>query len=271
MLVLARKPAPVQATWMGYEGTTGLKAIDYLIADPHLIAAEAEPYCCERVLRLPDGYVCYEPPADAPEVGDLPALGGGRLTLASYNNPGKITREVIAAWSEILRRLPQARLVLKYRTLESDAARQRLATMFDDERIDDERVEMLGASAYTEYLASYRQVDLALDTFPFSGGITTCDALWMGVPVVTWPGETFASRHSLSHLSNAGATETVAQSRQEYVELAVALAGDLPRLAGLRAGLRQRVAASPLCDGPRLAANLLRLLRTAWGEYCRTA
>ena len=131
--------------------------------------------------------------------------------------------------------------------------------------VEPQRLELLPPSSYAEYLAAYSQVDVALDPFPFSGSATTCEALWMGVPVITCPGETFASRHSLSHLSNVGLTETIARDLDEYVELAVSLAGDLPRLAGHAGGLRQRMAASPLCDGQRFAANLMRaLLRDVW-------
>jgi predicted O-linked N-acetylglucosamine transferase (SPINDLY family) len=128
-------------------------------------------------------------------------------------------------------------------------------------------LDLLPFGSYAEYLATYREVDVALDPFPFSGSATTCDALWMGVPVVTCPGETFASRHSLSHLSNVGLTETIAHDLDEYVELAVNLAADLPRLAGLRAGLRQRMSASPLCDGKRFAAHLESILRDVWQQW----
>ena len=128
-------------------------------------------------------------------------------------------------------------------------------------------MELLPSSSYAEYLATYHQVDIVLDSFPFSGSTTTCEALWMGVPVVTCPGETFASRHSLSHLTNVGLTETIAHDLDEYVELAVSLAGDLPRLAALRAGLRQRMAASPLCDGKRFAANLTSILQDVWQRW----
>jgi predicted O-linked N-acetylglucosamine transferase (SPINDLY family) len=130
-------------------------------------------------------------------------------------------------------------------------------------------VELTPPSDYADYLGAYNEVDIALDPFPFGGGITTCDALWMGVPVMACPGETFASRHSLSHLSNAGLTETIATTLEEYVELAVSLARDLPRLSRLRAGLRERMTASPLCDGKRFAANLMPVLRDAWREWCQ--
>ena len=136
--------------------------------------------------------------------------------------------------------------------------------MFAAQAIDPGRLELLGNSPHVDLLAEYNRMDLALDPFPYCGGLTTCEALWMGVPVITCPGETFASRHSLSHLSNVGLTETIARDLDEYVELAVSLAGDLPRLAALRAGLRPRMAASPLCDGRRFAANLMSLLHDLW-------
>lgn len=268
LLAFARRPAPIQATWIGYEGTTGLAAIDYLLADRHLIPPELEPFCSERVLRLPDGYVCFEPPAEAPPVGPLSAAHSGRVTFGSFNNPAKITPQVVDVWSQVLVRVPGSRLAMKYHGLDSPTARGRLSRLFAERGVDEDRLEFLGRSPYTAYLASYQQVDVALDPFPFGGGVTTCETLWMGVPVVTCPGPTFASRHSLSHLANAGLTETIAGSLAAYVELAVGLAHDLPRLAAIRARLRAQVAGSPLCDGQRLAGHLVGLLRQAWREWC---
>jgi protein O-GlcNAc transferase len=269
LLVFARKPAPVQITWLDYEGTTGLAAIDYLLADRYEVPPAAEGWYCEHVLRMPDDFVCYDPPAAAPPVGPLPARENGRVTLASFNLPTKINGRVVDLWAEILRRLPEARLCLKYRGLDDPAATARFHRQFAERGIAPQRVLLEGWSPYAEFLARYQQVDIALDTFPYSGGLTTCEALWMGVPVITWPGETFASRHGLSHLTNVGLTELIAGSAVEYVELAVRLAQDLSRLAALRAGLRQQVAASPLCDGKRFAANLLHLLRGVWRDWCR--
>ena len=226
-----------------------------------------EDYFRERVLRMPDGYLCYEPPAAAPAVGPLPSLKRGYTTFGSFNNPAKITAEVVSVWAEILRRLPRARLVLKYRGLGDAAVRGRYLELFAAEGVEDERLELLPSSSYAEYLAAYHQVDVALDPFPFSGSVTTCEALWMGVPVVTCPGETFASRHTLSHLWNVGLRETIARDRNEYVELAVSLGGDLPRLGALRGSLRERMASSPLCDGKRFAANLRNVLRDVWRQH----
>jgi len=268
LLVFARKPAPIQVTWAGYTGTTGLAAMDYVLADRFEIPPQSERYYCERVLRMPDGYVCYDPPGYAPPVSPLPAFENGYVTFAAFHNPAKITPQVVEVWAQVFKRLPQARLVLKYRGMDDASVTGRLADLFAGCGIDPARLEFLGFSAHSETLAQYRRVDVALDSFPYNGGLTTCEALWMGVPVVTCPGETFASRHSLSHLSNVGLTETVAGSLEEYVELAVSLAGDLSRLAALRAGLRDRMAFSPLCDGKRFAENFVEILRTVWQHWC---
>jgi predicted O-linked N-acetylglucosamine transferase (SPINDLY family) len=267
LLAFARKPAPIQVTWAGYVGTTGLTAMDYLLADRCQVPADAAAHYCERVLRMPDGYVCFEPPADAPAVASLPAQQQGWTTFGCFNNAAKINAPVVAIWAEILRRRPQSRLVLKYRGMTDPSIADALAEQFAGQGIDPRRVECLDWSTHAEFLAQYGRIDLALDPFPYSGGFTTCEALWMGVPVVTCPGETFASRHSLSHLTNVGLTEMIARDLHQYVEIAVALAGDLPRLASLRGGLRERVAASPLCDGKRFATNLTAVLRDIWRQW----
>jgi predicted O-linked N-acetylglucosamine transferase (SPINDLY family) len=269
LLVFARKPAPLQVTWAGYVGTTGMQAMDYILADRYEIPPEAEPYYCERVLRLPDGYVTYDPPAYAPPVTGLPALRQGYVTFGSFNNPAKIGPQVVEVWARVLRRSPQARLVLKYKGIDDPAVAGNLAEKFAGHGVDAGRVEFLGHSSHADLLGHYRRIDMALDPFPFNGGLTTLEALWMGVPVITCPGETFAGRHSLAHLSNVGLTQTIARDLDGYVDLAVSLAGDLSGLAALRAGLRERLASSPLCDGPRFAAHLLQLLRGIWREWCR--
>jgi predicted O-linked N-acetylglucosamine transferase (SPINDLY family) len=269
--VFARKPAPIQVTWLGYVGTTGLSAMDYLLADRWEIPEGMEKHYHEQVLRLPDGYVCYDPPAYAPPVGALPALGQGHVTFGSFNNPGKINPAVAAVWAEILRRMPTSRLVLKYAAFDDPGNRRRYEDLFAAAGADPSRLELLGWSAHQQLLAEYQRIDVALDPFPYSGGLTTCEALWMGVPVITYPGETFAGRHSLSHLSNVGLTETAARDLSHYVDLAAKWASDLPRLADLRAQLRGRMARSPLCDGPRFAANLMHTLRALWRQCCEAA
>jgi predicted O-linked N-acetylglucosamine transferase (SPINDLY family) len=193
-------------------------------------------------------------------------LERGHVTLGCCNNPTKITAQVIEVWARILRRLPGARLVLKFKGLNDQGVAGRFTELFSAHGIDPGRLELLGHSPHDQLLAAYQRIDLALDTFPYSGGLTTCEALWMGVPVVTCPGETFAGRHSLSHLSNVGITDTIAHDFDEYVAVAASLAGDLPRLAGLRAGLRERMAGSPLCDGKRFATHFASLLQGVWAR-----
>jgi predicted O-linked N-acetylglucosamine transferase (SPINDLY family) len=233
-----------------------------------LIPIESESYYQEDILRMPDGWLCYEPPKLAPEIAPLPSLSNGYVTFGSFNNLAKLNSRVLDTWAEILRRSQNSRLLMKARGLGGQSVDQQYLDAFSARGVDPNRLEFSPSSSHTGYLESYRRADVLLDPFPFSGGTTTCDALWMGVPVITRPGETYASRHSLSHLSNVGLTETIVRNADDYVELAVELANDLPRLARLREGLRERMAASPLCDGKRFATNLMNLLRDVWKRQC---
>ncbi len=266
--LFARRPAPVQATWGGYLGTTGVAAMDYLIADPHSVPEGTDGDYTEEVIRLPDDYVCYTAPDYAPGVGPLPAATNGFVTFGCFNKPRKINAEVLAAWAEILNAVPESRLLLKFKHMESPDIREPISASLSAHGVDSGRVDFEGHSPHKELLDRYNAIDIALDTFPYSGGLTTCEALWMGVPVVTFPAETFASRHSLAHLSAAGLTEYVASDLSGYVRLAAELAGDQSRLAHERAGLRERVARSPLCDGPRFARHFAAAMRTAWHRFC---
>ncbi|HTU26020.1 MAG TPA: tetratricopeptide repeat protein [Pirellulales bacterium] len=262
--LFVRRPAPMQITWAGYVGTTGMAEMDYLLADRHHTPPGVEPLYTERILRMPHGYICYEPPAYAPPVGPLPAASNGFVTFGSFNNPRKMSGSTLCAWAKILQRLPDSRLVLKYHRFDSASVARRIREAFADQGIDDSRLDLQGKSPHDALFAQYNRIDIALDPMPYCGGLTTCEAAWMGVPVVTCPGETFASRHSLSHLSTVGVTELVADDEHDYVERAVALAGDLPRLALLRASLRERMAASKLCDAETFAADFVQRLREAW-------
>ncbi len=267
LLVFARKPAPIQVSWAGYPGTTGLDAIDYILADRHEIPPDAEPHYHERVLRMPDAYVCYEPPGYAPAVAPLPALSRRHVTFGSFNNPVKLNAEVVAVWARILDRVPKSRLLLRYQGLDDPDLAAHLKTLFAGHGIDPDRVSLQGKLPHSQLLALYNEVDIALDPFPYNGGLTTLEAVWMGVPVITCPGETFAGRHSLTHLSTIGLTGTIARDPDHYVALAESLAGDLPALASLRAGLRDRMASSPLCDGERFAGSFQHVLRDVWREW----
>ncbi len=265
LLVFARKPAPVQVCWVGYPATTGLEAMDYFLNDRHQIPDGAEAYYQEKVVRLPNSYMCYEPVADAPPVAAQPYDANGHVTFGSFNEVKKITPQAIAVWSEILRRLPTARLLLKATRFGDPDVQDRYRHLFGGHGIASERLDFVGATSPAEHMAFMSRADLALDTFPFTGGATTVDALWMGVPVITCPGETISSRHSLGHLTHAGLTELIAPNLDRYVALAVELAQEPVRLAGLRAGLRPRLAASPLCAGESFVRHVEAAV-TAMGE-----
>ena len=267
--VFACKPAPVQVAWAGYVGTTGLSAIDYLISDIHSTPVEDEPYYSEKIIRMPDGWLCYTPPAYAPDVGALPSTTGEGVTFGSFNNPVKLNEGVISLWARVLQAVEGSKLLIKFRGIDSAANTNRLTTMFEVAGIDRSRLILEGGSPHEELLQRYNDVDIALDPFPYSGGLTTYEALWMGVPVITVPGKTFASRHSQSHLMTLGLPELVARDENHYVELAAELAQGTERLAGLRSGLRDMMAASPVCDKQKFADGFSTLMRDIWQDWCQ--
>jgi len=271
LLAFARRPAPLQVTWLGYVGTTGMAAMDGLIADRFHVREGEEAWHSEKVLRMPHDYICYGPPPQSPAVGPLPALATGYVTFGCFNNPAKYSPWMLDAWGEILRRAPLSRLFIKYGGLHHPDVQQRFRQDMAQRGVSGERIIIEGWSENLQVLASYGRVDLALDTQPYSGGLTTCEALWMGVPVVTFPGQGFASRHATSHLTNASYGQFVASDVQTYIERAVAWAGRLGDLAALRSQMRERVAASPLCDGPRFARDFLALLQGAYEARARKA
>jgi protein O-GlcNAc transferase len=261
--VFARKPAPVQATWLGYAGTTGLSAIDYIIADRHHIRPGEEGWYQESVLRLPHSYAVYGPPDYLPEVNRLPAKGQGTFTFGSLSNPAKFTPQLLQAWARILKRTDNTRLLLQFAGLGEEAIqwpiRQQLAAV----GIAPDRILFKGTVPHPDLLAAYHEVDLALDTQPYSGGVTTCEALWMGVPVVTCPGNTFAGRHSTSYLSSASLPEFVTPNLSAYVEFAVSWTKRLSELSDLRDSLRSRVAASPIGNAKQFAHDFVEMLQQA--------
>lgn len=267
LLVFGRKPAPVQATWAGYVGTTGLSAIDYLITDPRETPEGTDHWYVESVLRLPDCYVCYSPPEYAPPVSPLPARKNGYLTFGCFNNLAKINRAVTDLWIRLLHELPDARLLVVTKALGDPAVHRNFERLFSDGGVGD-RVAFSGLIPHRELLARYGEVDIALDPFPYSGGLTTLEGLWMGVPAITLGGERFASRHSLSHLTAAGLPEFIVPDEHAYIAMAAALANDIPRLESIRSGLRNRMAASPLCDTHGFTRSLEEAYRTMWRRWC---
>jgi predicted O-linked N-acetylglucosamine transferase (SPINDLY family) len=267
MDLFAGKPAPLQMTWLGYVGTTGLEAIDYLLADRFHVPLGEETSYVENVLRMPNGYVCYCPHGNTPEPSPLPALDSGYVTFGCFNNPAKYSPSMIHAWSEILERFPSAKLLLKFGGLDHSRIQSRIRLQFAQHGVQLDRILFEGWSPAQELFSSYHRVDIGLDTQPYSGGITTCDALWMGVPVITFPGATFAGRHSTSHLNNAGCPQFIASDLKGYVELAVAWASRLDELADVRLRLREQMRRSPLCDAPQFASDFLKVIKQAWQSH----
>ena len=265
LLVLAHRPAPIQMNWLGYFDTLGMQSVNYIVADPVCVPSELEHLFTEKVLRLPDGFVCFEPPADAPEPGPLPALANGFITFGSQNQLAKVTDEVLSLWCQLLHRVPNSRLLFQAKPFNDAATRSRYATAFEHQGINSGRIDFLPASDQCGILRNYQRVDIALDPFPCAGGTTTCEALWMGVPVVTLLGDRFGGRHSASHVNNVGLLNLIATDAEQYLQLAQSLGSDLPALAQLRQGLRIKMAASPLCDGPRFANHFAEMLRVALG------
>jgi predicted O-linked N-acetylglucosamine transferase (SPINDLY family) len=268
--VFLERPAPVQCTWLGYYATTGLPEIDYIIVDHFIAPPGDEQFYAETPWRLPDSYLCFTPPDIPVEVAPLPALRCGTVTFGTCNNIVKVNRGVVALWSRLLQAVPGSRLVLRSALLGTRPAREALAQQFAAEGIEPSRLTLLPVAHRALVLETYHAIDIALDPFPYGGGTTTAEALWMGVPVVSLRGDRFTGRVSESILSTVGLPDLVVADEDAYIARAVALAQDLPRLAELRAGLRQRVVASPLCDAPRFTRNLEAAYREMWRQWCKT-
>lgn len=266
--LFATRAAPVQLGWAGYVGTVGLDTYDGLIADPVEIPPEHDATYVERPIRLPDCYVCYHPPEKAPEVPPLPSLSGGRFTFGCFNRPAKLNVEVGKAWARILAEVPDSRILMVYGGLGEESTREAIYRVLGQGGVPRERVELVGEAEQPKLLRAYGEVDLALDPFPYSAGVTTLEAMWMGIPTVTFVGDTFAGRHSAAHLTAAGLGNFCTHSIDDYVAMAVDWTRRRDELADLRQGLRDRVAASPLCDPPRFANNLSRELMRLWTEWC---
>jgi predicted O-linked N-acetylglucosamine transferase (SPINDLY family) len=229
--------------------------MDYRLTDPHAAPSGlTDELHTESLWRLPRTQWCYRPYDFAPEVGTLPASANGFITFATFNNPAKVQPTIVALWAQIMRKLPEARLLLG--TASQPRRRAELDAYFAAHGIAAGRVTQIGWRPTAEYLALYAQADIALDTWPYAGGTTTCDALWMGVPVVTLAGDRTFSRSGASILSNVGLPELVAATQEQYVAAAVALAQDAARLAEMRRGLRARMQASPLTDAAQFARDI---------------
>jgi predicted O-linked N-acetylglucosamine transferase (SPINDLY family) len=262
MLVFAYKPAPIQVSWLGYPNTTGLSAMDYRIVDA---ITDPENEICETLVHLPNGFLCYQPDASAPlPTSERPS---GPVTFGNFNNSSKMSKSCIKLWALILTKMPEAQLLLKSKQFSDLTAQELVREQFESHGISSDRVNMLGRSITTEeHLDLYAKVDVCLDPFPYNGTTTTCEALWMGVPVVTLLGEHHRGRVGASILSRVGLGEYVADDVESYVSIAVGLAQDTPRLESLRGNLRQRM--SPLCDAGSFARDMEVSYRSMWHKWC---
>ena len=270
LLIFARKPAPVQVTYLGYCDTTGLSAMDYRFTD-----AQADPpgttehLHTEQLVRLPEVLACFRPSDEAPPVSPLPALARGQVTFASFHTMAKLNDRLLEHWGAILQQTPDSRLMMVASGLEQISTRQRCIKFFERHGIGAERLVFEGRVSLSLYLALHHEVDLLLDSHPFNGHTVSCHALWMGVPVVTLAGACYCSRMVASVLSSVGLPELIAHTPAAYVEIARALAVDRRRLAALRSGLRERMAGSPLMDAPRFARNVEQAYRQMWRTWCK--
>ncbi|HUL90927.1 MAG TPA: tetratricopeptide repeat protein [Burkholderiales bacterium] len=267
--VFARKPAPVQATWLGYLNTTGLSAIDYRITDGRASPEGLlDEFHTERIIRLPDSQWCYQAPSDCPDVMIPPAIREGKpVTFGAFSSLAKIGPRVIALWCALLERLPGARLLVMGLGLES--MRDEYLSRFASRGAAAQRVDLRGFQSFHDYLAAHGAVDAMLDTFPYTGGTTTCHALWMGVPVISLAGDSGPSRGGASVLGTIGLDELLAHTPEQYLDKACSLANDPERLAELRAGMRGRMSVSPLMDSARFTRNLEDAYRSMWRQWCK--
>lgn len=249
LTVFAHRPAPVQVSWLGYFATTGLPVIDAVFLDEWHAPAGIETQFVEDVVRLERGRFCYTPVPFAPkEVAPSPCATNGYVTFGSFNNTAKLNHGVIALWAETLLSVPDARLVLKWRAFQDEGTRANIQDAFERHGVARERIELRGASFHVDMLNEYADIDICLDPFPFTGGLTSCEALWMGVPVVTWPQSCVVSRQTFAFLSAIGLSNFAATSAEDYIRIASELSRDRERLRALRSSMRQRMQESPLCD-----------------------
>jgi predicted O-linked N-acetylglucosamine transferase (SPINDLY family) len=270
LLVFAQKPAPVQITWLGYPNTTGLTTIDYRITDAYTDPPGLnDALHSEQLIRLPQTNWIYQPPQNCPPPNQLSVTAS--IRFGCFNNFSKVTEPMMRVWAQILENVPNSTLLLKANALTSPEIQQRVRRIFQAQCISPERLELMGwTRSAVDHLTRYNQIAIALDPFPYHGTTTTCEALWMGVPVITLAGQTHVSRVGVSLLTNVGLPELIAESPEDYIRIAVELANDLPRLQELRSTLRQRMEQSPLMDAPKFARNIEAAYRQMWHNWCQT-
>ena len=270
LLVFARKPAPIQVSWIGYPNTTGLSSMDYrltdALADP---PGSTDHLHSERLIRLPDTFSCFSPPTPCPEVTEPPVLIKGYVTFGSFNNFAKITPQVIEVWRKLINKYPDSHLLLKDQLFQDEKVRSKIKAYFQQAGIEQNRIELLTKdNSRTSHLQRYSQIDIALDPFPYNGTTTTCEALWMGVPVITLAGTVHAGRVGVSQMTAVGLAEFVAKTQEQYIDTAIEFASDRERLQFLRSTMRQRLSNSPLLNAFAFTKNLEAAYRKMWYKWC---
>jgi predicted O-linked N-acetylglucosamine transferase (SPINDLY family) len=268
LLVFARKPTPVQVTYLGYFASTGLRSIDYFLVDRWQAPEEEELYYTETPFRLPGDHLCFTPPKLDIPIGPSPALSNGYVTFGNFNNLAKMNDAVVACWSDILESVPDSRLFLKSEQLDAKDIATSVYERFACCGINKDRLILEGKSSFEAYFASYQRVDISLDPFPYNGGTVTIQSLWMGVPVLTMFGDRHVSRNGTGIMHSIGMPEWIAHDKVDYVSRATQMADNLPPLVTLRANLRECLLASSLCDAPLFALNLEKSFRTMWRRWC---
>ncbi|PMS22529.1 glycosyltransferase [Trinickia dabaoshanensis] len=264
--LFAWRAAPVQASWLGYFASTGLPAMDYLLGDPYVLPPDAQAHYTERLWRLPDSYLCFTPPAEQVAVGPLPLEREGLVTFGCFNHLMKMNDRVVDVWARVLHAVPRSRLFLKAKQLDDAPTCGATRKRFAARGIDPSRLILEGRSPRGEYFAAYNRVDIALSPFPYPGGTTSVEGLWMGVPVLCRQGDRFLSNICTSMLHSAGLADWIARDDEDYVAKAVAFAADAPRLAALRRESRTSLLVSPLCDAARYARHLEAAFEAMWRD-----
>lgn len=269
--VFARKPAPIQVSWLGYFATTGMSTMDYFIADEVGVPEQNKTQFVEKIKYLADTRLCFTAPHNSIEVSNLPALKNGYITFGSFQTMVKASDEVLSLWAEVIKSTPNSKLRWQCKSLGDSAIVEDLRQRFAKYGIGSEQLILLESVSRNEYLKAHAEVDLILDTFPYPGGTTTCEGLWMGVPTLTLAGDTLIARQGASMLTAAGLADWVAEDKSDYVNKALSCCADLTKLAKLRAGMRAKVIASPLFDGQRFAKNMEKAILEMWDEYSKNS
>jgi len=266
--IVAMKPAPIQITYIGYPNTTGLSTVDYRFTDELADPSDTQQQYVEQLVRLPHCFLCYSPIPEPPPVTPLPALQRNYITFGSFNNLAKITPKVIEVWSNILNAIPSSRLIMKCKPFASATVQRRILEVFRSHGIDSSRVDlMLLMSRNFDHLSAYSGMDISLDPWPYAGTTTTCESLFMGVPVITLKGNCHAHNVGVSLISQVGLEDWIANSESQYIQLAIQYAQDIDRLQKIRNSLRETMINSYLCNGPLFTQNLESVYRQLWQAH----